>query len=97
MRGDVIYVSEAPISKAKINALLRNAELSAEFAQQGQPYLCRIDLIEAPNTVSGFAWWRGRGPPYPVTTGTRARISILVDERAPITLLLPTLAALFRT
>lgn len=89
MRGKVVFVSEAPVSSAQINALLRDPELSKSFTKNWVPYMSRIELFATSKNPSGFEWWSGEGPPYPVTIGTLANIEIVVREQAPVTLVVP--------
>lgn len=95
IRGEVVSVSEEPVSGEQIRALLQNEQLSETFAAGGEPYLSRIRLIEDSATASGFAWWSGDGAPFPVSLGTLARVEIVVREQPPITLIIPALRKLF--
>ncbi len=95
MRGTAISISEAPVSKAQINALLRNEQLSELFSRDYTPYLAHISLQESETNASGFEWWTGNGPPFQIHVGTLAQVEIVVREQRPITILIPALASVF--
>lgn len=56
---------------------------------------CKIQVTIAlerdPDTVSGYAWSSSKGPPRPVMGGTTCSVTLRLEERAPITFVLPYL------
>ena len=94
MRGRILSVSERSVATAEVNAILRNPELTKSLMGDTAPLLARISLFETNETLSGFAWWTGVGPPYRVTRGTRATVDVIVDETRPIGLVVPALRRL---
>jgi HlyD family secretion protein len=94
MRGDVIQVSEAPVSLLEIDNLVANRQLAEAFVRHGEPYLTRIKLYPTADNPSGFQWWSGSGPPFPVTVGALASVEVVVREQRPIALVLPAIRAL---
>lgn len=93
--GKVVSVSDFPSTPEGMMAVLGNQKLVDEFSKNGTPVFIRVDLIEDPNTKSGFKWTTSKGPPLYVTNGTICDASIIVKEQAPITLLIPALKSLF--
>jgi len=91
MRGRVLSISELSISKAELDAILRNSELTNNLMGDSAPLLAKIEVFLDKNTPSGFAWWGGHGPPYSVTRGTRVAVDVIVERRAPIALIIPAL------
>ena len=91
IRGTVISVSRAPISKAYANSFLRNEELAERMTSGGERYLARIKLAEDTKSASGFRWWSGTGPQFPIKIGTLASVEIVLNKRAPVTLVVPAL------
>ncbi|MEQ8348450.1 MAG: HlyD family efflux transporter periplasmic adaptor subunit [Sneathiellaceae bacterium] len=89
--GTVATVSDLPVSRAAIATLLQDPDRAAALTARGEPYLVRIRLQEDPATPSGFAWTTGNGPPWPVGIGIAATVEVVVEEQAPIDLLLPVL------
>ena len=91
MRGKVLQISELGISKAELNAILRNPQLTDSLIGETAPLLAKIQVFIDRDTPSGFAWWGGRGPPYSVTRGTRVAVDVIVERRTPIALVIPAL------
>ena len=89
MRGRVRSISELSISKAELDAILRNSELTNNLMGDTSPLLAKIEVFLDKDTPSGFAWWGGQGPPYPVTRGTRVEVDVLIAHRRPIALIIP--------
>jgi HlyD family secretion protein len=89
MRGRVRSISELSISKAELDAILRNSELTNNLMGDTAPLLAKIEVFLDKGTPSGFAWWGGQGPPFAVTRGTRVEVDVLIDHRRPIALIIP--------
>lgn len=93
MRGEVTFITSHPMSRQALNTWLRNPDLVDELVQAGGPYLARIELFVDPDNPSGFQWWSGTGPSFPVAAGTLADVDVIVGEQAPIVLAIPSLRA----
>ncbi|HEX9328917.1 MAG TPA: NHLP bacteriocin system secretion protein [Reyranella sp.] len=91
MRGRVLSISELGISKAELNVILRNPQLTDSLMGTSAPLLAKVGVFLDKDTPSGFAWWGGQGPPYSVTRGTRVAVDVIVERRAPITLIIPAM------
>lgn len=91
MRGRVLTISELGVSKAELNVILRNPQLTDSLMGTSAPLLAKIGVFVDKDTPSGFAWWGGRGPPYSVTRGTRVAVDVVVERRTPIALIIPAL------
>ncbi len=91
MRGTANFISKEPVSTARVNTLLRNQQLSERFTKDHTPYLATIELIPLETNASGFKWWSGNGPPYPISVGTLVDVEIVVREQRPITVIFPSL------
>jgi HlyD family secretion protein len=94
MRGHVLSITELGVSKAELNALFRNPQLTASLGGESWPLLARVDVTMDKSTPSGFAWWGGRGPPYPITRGTRVAVDVIIERRSPISLIIPAFRSL---
>jgi HlyD family secretion protein len=92
--GEVESVSEAPVSLLEMETLLGDRQLAEAFARNGQPYFSRIKLFQSADNPSGFQWWSGKGPPFPVSVGTEATVDIVVREQRPISLVVPAVRQL---
>jgi NHLM bacteriocin system secretion protein len=91
MRARVLSISELGISKAELNAILRNPQLTDVLMGTSSPLLAKVEVFLDKQTPSGFAWWGGRGPPYSVTRGTRVAVDVIVERQAPIALIIPAM------
>ena len=91
MRGRVLSITELGISKAELNSILRNPQLTDALMGKSAPLLAKIEVFLDKETPSGFAWWGGQGPPYSVTRGTRVAVDVIVERRRPIALVIPAL------
>lgn len=91
MRGRVLSISELGVSKAELNVILRNPQLTDSLMGTSSPLLAKIGVVLDKATPSGFAWWGGHGPPYSVTRGTRVAVDVIVERQAPITLIIPAM------
>jgi HlyD family secretion protein len=91
MRARVLSISELGISKAELNAILRNPQLTDVLMGASSPLLAKVEVFLDRQTPSGFAWWGGRGPPYSVTRGTRVAVDVIVERQAPIALVIPAM------
>ncbi len=94
MLGDVVSVSQNPVTRARVQRLLKNQTLTATMVGQGDPYMLRITIRQDPNTATGFEWTSGDGPPQAVTSGVLANANVIVDSKRPIELVIPALRGL---
>jgi len=92
--GSVANVSDSPISPDAMERLLRNAALVQQFSAGGGVYLVTVKLQMAP-AASGqppdFQWTSSRVPDTHIGTGTLLSAFITVDERRPISLVIPAI------
>ncbi len=89
--GRVSSISDFPVTRQGMDALLSNPALTALFASQGPPYEVRIDLLPDPESGTGYRWTSRKGSPYPLSSGTTLEAEVTVTEQRPITLLIPFL------
>jgi HlyD family secretion protein len=89
--GTVKSVSSFPVSAESAAHVIGNQQLAAELTAQFRQIQVIASLRPDARTPSGFAWSSGQGPTLIPTAGTTATISAIVEERAPITFLFPSL------
>lgn len=94
--GTVEFVSQTPVTVARMNRVLKNDRLSQDLSRAGDPYLLEISLNQA-ETPTGFEWTSGVGPDSTVTlhSGILASAKIIVDTQRPIALVIPAVRSLF--
>jgi HlyD family secretion protein len=90
MLGTVESVNQGPANPDAMNRLLRNQSLITQFTNAGAVYEVRVRPIADPTTPSGFKWTSRLGPPLKFDSGTLLRVQIPVQEKRPITLVVPT-------
>jgi HlyD family secretion protein len=91
MLGEVTAVSGAPLSSQATNRYLRNDALVRSFLGDQGAYLVEVRARADSATPSGFAWTTRRGPDIRLGSGTLLSGNIIVEERRPITLVIPAL------
>ncbi len=91
--GYLEEVSEFPVTRQGMSALLHNDTLVDSFFSQGAPYSARVNLNSA-NTESGLQWSSGTGPPDKISTGTMVQVEITIRQQRPITMAIPALKRL---
>lgn len=87
LRGKVRTVSQYAETPQSIATVLRDSTISeASF---------RVVIDPEPNaqTPTGYAWSTGTGPRTPISGGTPITVAVEVDQRAPISLVLPVLGS----
>ncbi|MCC5789724.1 MAG: NHLP bacteriocin system secretion protein [Opitutales bacterium] len=95
LRGRVVDVSAFPSTPQGMMRILRNDSLVQQMSARGSPIEVVVEPITDPDTPSGFEWTSRRGPDQPIVAGTLAFASVVVEERRPITLVVPLLRRWF--
>jgi HlyD family secretion protein len=88
--GEVTYISPFPITEEAAATRVGNTELVRALMQPGGMIEVEIELQRDPSTTSGFRW-TSAGPPLRFSPGTTAGVRVTVEERRPVTYLLPIL------
>ena len=90
IRGTVSSVSAFPVTKERVTALTGNAgEALERLLADGAQIEVIADLEPDPSTFSGYQWSSPTGPQLKFPPGTLITASVTVEERAPITYILP--------
>ncbi|MEM7586093.1 MAG: NHLP bacteriocin system secretion protein [Acidobacteriota bacterium] len=87
--GEVISVSEFPVTPEGLRRVLRNETLLSELGGDAAPIEVVARLGVDPSTPSGYRWSSSTGPPTQVFSGTICTASVVVESRRPIELVLP--------
>ncbi|MCB1094091.1 MAG: NHLP bacteriocin system secretion protein [Verrucomicrobiae bacterium] len=91
MLGTVTSISGYPVTPQGMLETLKNQALVQEFSGESAPLEVTAELQVVSDNVSGYAWSSGEGPPIGIQGGTKCTVQIVVDERAPISYVLPIL------
>lgn len=91
MKAKVKYVSEYPVAADTVIATTANPELAKSLLQGGPKLEVRVELLQNPQTPSGFEWSSYPGPPFKIASGTQVSMSVVVERQKPIQKVLPFL------
>lgn len=83
LRGEVKFISQYPESPAVIARVMGDGRI-AEASY-------RVVIAPTPDTSTptGYAWSTGQGPNAQISGGTGISVAVEVDQRAPISMVLP--------
>lgn len=91
MLGKVESISEFPSTTQAMAAVLNNDSLVSLLSSQGAQFAVQAELLPDKSTASGYAWSSSKGPPLKVNAGTLCQAEVVVEQQAPITMVLPFL------
>ncbi len=90
--GKVKMVSPYIPTIQGVTTLIGSEEATRVLLPNGSPQVeVFIELEEDSNTYSGYKWSSSKGPNINLDSGTLSTVQVLVEERAPITYILPFL------
>jgi HlyD family secretion protein len=93
--GKVTAVSPLPVTAEGTVAMIGNSELvKSLIGEAGAAIQITIDLQTDDHNYSSYKWSSSKGPNSKITPGTTASVRVTIEERAPITFLLPFLREL---
>ena len=91
MVGTVVTISDFPMTPQGMAAVLHNDNLVTRFSKEGAAYAATVSLEQDPETVSGYRWAVGQGPPIRLSSGTLTRAEITTRRQRPLDLVVPLL------
>ncbi len=89
--GTVTDISIFPVTKEGVNRLVGNPEVTQTLMAKGPQIQVFANLQPDLSTFSQYRWSSSKGPQLKVSAGTLTSVRVTVEERAPITFVLPTL------
>ena len=89
--GEVSSVSPFPVTIDAITNVVGSREIAAELAGSGGRIQVLAELTTDPDSPSGYRWTSGSGPQTRVTAGTTASVRATVEQRRPISFVIPIL------
>lgn len=94
--GEVTQVSAFPVAKEAAINTVGNAEVVEGLTANNQQGLIQVVAALKPDaqTYSGYEWSSSAGPQLKISAGTTTTTRVTVEERAPITFILPILRSL---
>jgi HlyD family secretion protein len=91
--GKVMEVSPLSVTQQAMTSLVGNPEMLKGLMGEGGQIAVYTDLTPDA-TDSGYQWSSSKGPTQKITQGTPTTVRITIEERAPITYVLPFLKTL---
>ncbi|MBD2489588.1 NHLP bacteriocin system secretion protein [Aulosira sp. FACHB-615] len=94
--GKVINISNFPTTKeAAINEIGNSEVVEGLVSQKNEGFIQVFSEIQNDaQTFSGYKWSSSKGPQMKISSGTTTIVRVQVEERAPITFVLPILRSL---
>ena len=89
--GTVNQVSVFPASSRGMMQILQNSDLVKRLSSGGAPIMVHASLLPDSETVSGYKWSSGAGPPIQIGSGTICSVGVVVDRQRPVDLVVPYL------
>jgi HlyD family secretion protein len=93
--GKVTAVSPLPVTAEGTATLIGNSQVAKNLTgETGEAIQVTVNLETEERNPSGYKWSSSKGPNSKITPGTTATVRVTIEERAPITFLLPFLREL---
>ena len=90
MIGKVTAVSDFAMTEEGMLQVVGNSEVASALAGAGGAIMVDAALVPDPSDPTGFEW-TARSPGVPVTEGTTTTAHVVVEERRPISFVIPLL------
>jgi HlyD family secretion protein len=94
MLAQVADLGEFISSREAVMSRMRNQEITDKLMGRSGVIEVKATLKPA-ETKSGFAWSTSGGPPFKIDGGSLVSINIVVERKAPITMVMPFLRKMF--
>ncbi len=96
--GKVTQVDSSPVTKQDISKTIGNEDLAGDITQSfstsgGAPIQILAQLEQDPET-GRYKWSSSKGPELEITSGTKVEVRVQVDEKAPISYVIPLFKSL---
>ncbi|MGE5707586.1 MAG: NHLP bacteriocin system secretion protein, partial [Bacteroidota bacterium] len=92
--GTVTSVSEYPVTVEGVANIVNNPVMAASLSEGGRIIEVFFTLTPDPSTKSGFRWSSSRGPNLRILPGVTNVARVTVEQRAPISFVLPFLRSM---
>ncbi len=89
MLGNVVSVSQYPASTQGMMLTLGNNDLVRQLSGEGAPIEVKVKLVMDSSTQSGYKWSTPNGAPLTIDDGTFCLGEIKVEEKRPISMVIP--------
>jgi HlyD family secretion protein len=90
MEGKVTSVSQFPVSKGEMFAVLANQSLVDTLRTSEDQLQVNVRLLNDSSTPSGFKWSSSKGPPFSISHGTTCSATFVLGNQHPVNLVFPS-------
>ena len=90
MEATVAAVDDHVASQQEVLAALQNSSLAESLLMSGPVIGFKCKLEKDTNTTSGYKWSTKNGAGVKVDAGILANVNVVVQEKSPISMILPT-------
>ena len=90
MEATVIAVDDHVASQREVLSALQNTSLAESLMMSGPVIGFRARLKKDKDTTSGYKWSTGNGASVKVDSGILADVNVVVQEKSPISMIIPT-------
>lgn len=95
--GIISYVNQIvsfPITEEKATIDVGSQTLAQDLTSGGKVIEVRAKMQTNSDNFSGYTWSSGSGPKLTISQGTTASVEVIVEQRAPITFVIPLLRSI---
>ena len=90
--GEITQVSALPITSEGATSVVGNPEIVAQLMGESGGKIEAIAKLKIDETTfSGYDWSSSKGPNLEISPGTTTTVRVTVEERSPISFVLPIL------
>ncbi|MFN6529717.1 NHLP bacteriocin system secretion protein [Nostoc sp. ChiSLP03a] len=89
--GKITHVSPLPVTQEGTVSVIGNPEVVRSLIGETGAIEATANLTNDSSTVTGYKWSSSQGPNSKITSGTTASVRVTIEQRAPITFVLPIL------
>jgi HlyD family secretion protein len=91
IEGKIQSISAYPVTQQGAASLIGNPDILPGVMGEGAQLAVFAEPQIDPSTPSGYRWSSSKGTPQKITAGTTTNVRITIEERAPISFMLPIL------
>lgn len=89
--GKVTRISSASVTQEGAVHLVGNPAILTTLMEQGKAYIVVFTKLEPGSQPGRFRWTSSHGPAQQITDGTTTTVTLTIEERAPISYVIPLL------
>ncbi|MDX2232475.1 MAG: NHLP bacteriocin system secretion protein [Leptolyngbyaceae cyanobacterium bins.349] len=92
--GQVTRISQSSITQEGAVHLVGNPAVLPTLMEQGKSYIVVFSKLELDDKSGQYRWTSSQGPAQQITDGTTTTVNLTIEERAPISFVIPLLKSL---